>query len=74
VWCSAKVSSEEEDIWRSRIVYSGEVLGVGGFSVVHAAKDGEDEISQKVSSTFCVVHLVVGCLLRMACRACSKKW
>jgi len=58
MWCSAKVSPEEEDIWRSRIVYTGEVLGVGGFSVVHAAKDGEDENSQKVNSTFGVVHLV----------------
>jgi len=36
-----QVSPEEEDIWRSRIVYTGEVLGVGGFSVVHAAKDVE---------------------------------
>jgi len=35
---AGQVSSEEEE-WKSRIVYTGEVLGVGGFSVVHGAKD-----------------------------------
>ena len=36
---AGQVSSEEEEHWKSRIVYTGEVLGVGGFSVVHGAKD-----------------------------------
>jgi len=34
------VADEEDEIeWRSQIVYSGEVLGVGSFSVVHAARN-----------------------------------
>src|SRR6056300_1473437 len=34
-----EVSKDEEQSWMSRIKYTGEVLGVGGFSVVHAAED-----------------------------------
>ena len=38
-----EVSREEEESWLSRIEYTGEVLGVGGFSVVHAAQDTKDQ-------------------------------
>jgi len=33
------VTEEEANEWQSQIVYSGEVLGVGSFSVVHAARN-----------------------------------
>ena len=34
-----EATSEEVRSWEERVMYTGEVLGVGGFSVVHAAKD-----------------------------------
>jgi serine/threonine protein kinase len=43
-----EVSAEEELRWQSKIVYTGEVLGVGGFSVVHGATDAENDLQYAV--------------------------
>jgi tRNA A-37 threonylcarbamoyl transferase component Bud32 len=43
-----QVSPEEVESWNDRIIYTGKVLGVGGFSVVHAATDTRAKIDYAV--------------------------
>jgi hypothetical protein len=48
----------DQDVdWQSEIVYTGEVLGVGSFSVVHAARN----ITSGTNARVCVCVCVSGC-------------
>ena len=48
--------TQEDEHWQSQIVYSGEVLGVGSFSVVHAARN----ISSGQNMAVKIVRIPVG--------------